>query len=254
MSDAHEQAETRRWQRWSIAELPPLPTPEPDRIPVDAPFARVDADALRERIRAQAEKEGYQAGFTQGRNEGYRAGLAEGRAAGKQQGLDEGRREAATELDKRITQTLAPLAPLARNFDAALARLDSDFAAQLVELALAVGCHLARHTLDMKPQLVTGIVRDLLHVEPALVGKPRLWLHPEDLVLVQQQLGDELAAANWSLHPDDQVSRGGCRVTGNNGEIDATWEQRLESIRTNIRKPRSRARRNPPSTDRTETQ
>ncbi len=231
------------WQRWNISELPPLPDPVPGGKHADAPLSHIDREALRARIREQAQEEGFKAGFARGRSEGHREGLEQGRQTGHAQGLEAGRQKASGELRQQLEQTLAPLSPLAQNFDEALKQLSEDIASELVELALAIGCHLARSTLDMKPQLVLGIVRDLLHTEPTLAGKPRLWLHPEDLLLVQQHLGSELEAADWTLQPDDQVSRGGCRVTGSSGAVDATWEQRLHSINTSIRKPRSRGKR-----------
>lgn len=241
------------WQRWSIGELPPLPEPPPGGQQSDAPLSALDREAMRARIREQAQEEGFKDGFARGRAEGYQEGLEQGRQAGRAQGLETGRQEAGEELRRQIEQTVAPLAPLAGNFDEALKQLSEDTASEIVELALAVGRHLARSTLDSKPQLVLGIVRDLLHMEPALTGRPRLWLHPEDLLLVQQHLDSELEAADWTLQPDEEVSRGGCRVTSNSGAIDATWEQRLQSIRTSIRKPRSRAGRAAPSTRRSKT-
>lgn len=237
-----------QWKRWSIGELPPLPEPEPGGKNADAPLSRIDREALRARIREQAQQEGHKEGFAKGRAEGAKRGQEEGRVRGRAEGLEAGRLEARQELKEQLEQVLAPLSPLAQNFDEALKQLSEDFAAELVELALAVGCQLARSTLDVKPQLVLRIVRDLLHLEPALAGKPRLWLHPEDLLLVQQHLGNELEAADWTLQPDDQVSRGGCRVTSNSGAIDATWEQRLQLISTSIRKPRTRKREAPKPT------
>lgn len=230
------------WQRWNISELPPLPDPPTGGNYAGAPLSPPDREALRARIREQSQEEGFKAGFIHGQTEGHKAGLEQGHQTGHALGLEAGRQEAREELRQQIEQTVAPLSPLAGNFDEALKQLTEDTASEIVELALAVGSHLARVTLDMKPELVLGIVRDLLHMEPALTGKPRLWLHPQDLLLVQQVLGNELEAADWTLQPDDQVSRGGCRITGNSGAVDATWEQRLQSVRTSIRRPRSRSK------------
>jgi flagellar assembly protein FliH len=94
---------------------------------------------------------------------------------------------------------------------------------------------LAGEALAANPAQVVDLVRGLLHSEPPMLGKPRLWLHPLDHELVREYLGQELQAAGWVLQPDDQVSRGGCRVTGANGELDATWESRWQAVRQRVR-------------------
>jgi flagellar assembly protein FliH len=131
---------------------------------------------------------------------------------------------------------VAPLQPLAARFAQALDNLDGEIIDGLVNLALATGRQLARDRLDAAPEIILDIVRELLHNEPSLSGKPRLWLHPEDLNIVREHLGGEFAAAGWTLQPDDQITRGGCRVSSPSGELDATWESRWRAIRGQIRR------------------
>ena len=118
-----------------------------------------------------------------------------------------------------IQEALAPLAALVDEFRSALADLDHAIAEDLVDLALATGRQLAGDALREEPAEILNLVRTLIHEEPALNGKTRLWLHPDDLALVEQELHAEFHAAGWKLHPDDQLSRGGCRVTSPSGEL-----------------------------------
>ncbi|MCG6656246.1 flagellar assembly protein FliH [Halomonas campisalis] len=225
------------WRRWQMGELQSgrpqagggeAPPAEAAQVVRQRQAARRQAelDALREQVIREA------------REEGYHAGLEEGRREGLAQGLQEGRQQAAEELDKRTRETLAPLAPLAEQFSAALAALDESIADELVELALATGRQLAGEALKSRPRQVLELVRALLHTEPPLTGQQRLWLHPLDHKLVEQHLGEELAAAGWTLQPDDQLSRGGCRVTSASGELDATWESRWKSVKAQVRRRR----------------
>lgn len=218
------------WRRWRMDELG-----QPHRVQQARERARREAirqqafkrnaeiEALREKVREEAREVGYQAGHDAGYQEGYDKGLAEGRSAGEK------------EMQRQTKQALAPLGPLAQRFSDALAQLDEDVADHLVQLALATGRQLAGEALDAHPEQVLDIVRELLHSEPALSGRPRLWLHPADLSLVKAHLGNEFDAAGWQLQPDDQISRGGCRVTSPSGELDATWERRWEAIASQVR-------------------
>ncbi|TDR56113.1 flagellar assembly protein FliH [Halomonas ventosae] len=233
-----ERAHGSAWRRW---EMEALSLPERRRAQAEAEIqardaarqAQADEHLRQARERALAEEQeqarraGYEAGFAQGQEEGHREGMA--------QGLAEARETAHKELERELREALSPVADLADSFRQALARLDEEVANRLVTLALTVGRKLAGEALQASPEQVLESVRALLHAEPEPLGHPRLWLHPEDLGLVEEVLGAELEAAGWTLQPDDAISRGGCRVTSRSGELDATLETRWESIRAQVR-------------------
>ena len=225
MSSAHAS-----WRRWRMGEL------DSARDPGAARPATVDAEqrkafqhqaelqALRNEAREEARREGHREGFEAGREEGHAQGLEEGRRAGEH------------ETARQRQEALAPLADLVDEFRRALADLDHAIAEDLVDLALATGRQLAGDALREEPAEILNLVRTLIHEEPALNGKTRLWLHPDDLALVEQELHAEFHAAGWKLHPDDQLSRGGCRVTSPSGELDATLESRWETLAARVRR------------------
>lgn len=232
------------WRRWQMDELSlpvtgrkSLVSGERGSLPGGS---QIDLVKVREQARRSAYEEGYQAGFGEGRDSGYAEGHAQGATNGYHdghaEGLEQGRTEAAHELKQQVQTVLQPLIPMAQQFDDALTQLRDEIAEQLVELALMTGNHLARDRLDIQPELILNIVRDLLHTEPMLTGKPRVWLHPDDLTLVREHLGCEFDAAGWSLQPDEQIRRGGCRATSTSGEIDATWEGRWDAIMSRTRR------------------
>ncbi|CEP38143.1 MULTISPECIES: flagellar assembly protein FliH [Halomonadaceae] len=253
MSNTHSPKFDRHgdWRRWQMEELATtqsnhaadgeVPTAHQRKVQAAQKAAEQarqreesERQALHERIRQQAEKEGYNAGFEKGRKEGL------------EKGLEEAAEQAKTELEAQIRKTVAPLETLGKQFADALEHLDDTIAYDLVELALATGRQLASDALQDTPEQILVIVRELLHTEPPLVGHQRLWLNPDDHTLVEEHLGNELRAANWKLQPDDQLARGGCRVTSAQGEIDATFESRWHAIQAQSRK---RGLNSPPSSN-----
>lgn len=223
------------WRRWEMGELR-----SPRAAARHAEAASVDPAAeaqRREQSRRQAELRALrERAMEEGRQAGYGEGLEQGHAEGLEKGLEEGRRQAQEELDARKREVLAPLGELARQFGDALDTLDDTIAEDLVDLALETGRQLAGDALKSRPRQVLELVRTLLHTEPPLLGQQRLWLHPLDHKLVDKHLGEELAAAGWKLQPDDQLSRGGCRVTSASGELDATWETRWQAVKAQVRR------------------
>lgn len=231
MSERPVERDDGDWRRWQMDELG-----APERVRRQREHSRQEAirqqvfqrnaeiEALREKTRKEAYDAAYLEGFEQGKQDGYEQGLNEGRLAGEQ------------EMQSQTLQTLQPVLSLAENFREALDSLDDDVAERLVDLALTTGRQLAGEALQARPEEVLDIARELLHVEPTLSGRPRLWLHPADLLLVKAHLSAEFEAAGWQLQPDDLISRGGCRASSASGELDATLETRWEAIAAQVRR------------------
>lgn len=224
------------WRRWQMDELHAERPEEDARQALDPAVEARRREAFQRQAELKALREKV---MQEAREEGYRAGFEEGRQAGHAQGLEEGGLEAQKELERQVRDTVAPLRPLAEQFSIALEGLDEEIANDLVELALATGHQLAGEALKARPRQVLELIGALLHTEPPLVGQQRLWLHPLDHKLVEEHLGAELAAAGWKLQPDAQLTRGGCRVTSANGELDATWETRWQAVKSQVRRRRA---------------
>ena len=130
--------------------------------------------------------------------------------------------------------TLQPLLELCRNFDEALKAMDAQIARQLVRIALQAAEQLAGEALTAKPEQVLTLVQGMLDSDLELTGKPKLWLHPEDVQRVQAGLGEQLELAGWVLHADPSMLPGGCRVVSAGGELDATRPSRLGLLQSNV--------------------
>jgi len=205
------------WQRWEMADVqsPSVPEhPEPAAAAQPA-LAGLEAkllidEAELQRLRQQAQADGAAEGRLQGHAEGW------------QTGYEAGLEIARSEADNLHQLSLA--------LPAALRLAEKEVAADLMTLALDIARQVVRQALSTEPQLILAAVRELLQTEPALSGTPRLLLHADDLPLVQQYLAEDLQAAGWLLRSDPAISRGGCRVQANSGELDATMETRWQRV------------------------
>lgn len=239
MSDPHHKnnpGQSDTWRPWRMAPLDE--GKKTARRKVGTVQHQLDsARKQTEHDRLAREKE-HQAALAEARRQGYTDGLAQGREAGYQEGLISGSEDALRESREATVAALEPMNELLQSFHEALQQLDETVTDQLVELALETGRQLAGEALKTRPRAVLELVRKLLHQETLLTGQPRLWLHPRDHELVQEVLGEEFQAAGWSLQPDDEMTRGGCRVTSSNGELDATQESRWRLLLSQVRRPR----------------
>ena len=147
-------------------------------------------------------------------DEAYEAGHAEGVKAGALE---------AEERAKRFDQLLTALC---RPFD----ELDDVVEKQLVELAMTVVKQLFRRELKVDPTHVIGVVRDAIKLLPVASRDVDVHLHPEDATLVRGSLSSAEGERAWKIVEDPLISRGGCRITTENSQVDAQAETRLNAI------------------------
>ncbi|MCK6408269.1 MAG: flagellar assembly protein FliH [Thauera sp.] len=191
---------------------PPAPAPEPT-LPPD--FQLPTAEEI-ERMHDEMRR----AGFDEGRQEGYAAGLEARRSAGYAEG--KAHAEAAA----------AQLAALADGLDEGLRKLDDEIAEELMALAIEMARRMVKLTLAEHPETILDTVRSALLQLPQ--GHAQIQLHPDDLALVREHLGEQIAHAGHRLQESDRLQRGECRIDGPGAQVDATlatrWRRVLESI------------------------
>ncbi|WP_284963884.1 FliH/SctL family protein, partial [Enterobacter hormaechei] len=62
--------------------------------------------------------------------------------------------------------------------------------------------------------------------EPLCRGKPKLRVHPDDWQRVEERLGATLSLNGWRLRGDPSLHHGGCKVSADEGDLDASGSRR----------------------------
>lgn len=220
-SDRQPQPSWRVWQPESLLEKAET-APE---AAAETPLQAHHQLAL-EALRRQAEQEGFAAGERRGLEEGRSRGYREGFSQGEQEGREQGAAQASAgqqALKEQFTRLMG-------EFQAALASLDSVIPARLVQLAL----HAARAVLGKQilcdSSLLLEQIRQLLQENLRFTRHVELWVSQHDFPLVSETLGEALETHGWALRVDEQMAAGGCRVTAEEGELDATLETRWQML------------------------
>ncbi len=151
-------------------------------------------------------------------DEAFQKGHAEGAAAGEQW------------IQQRAARYDELLRALAKPFD----RLDESVEKQLVELAIAMVKQLFRREIKINPTHVIGVVREAVQLLPISSRNVQVHLHPDDASLVRESLSPAEGEPAWSIVEDPLITHGGCRITTDNSQIDATAEARLQAVINNI--------------------
>jgi len=146
--------------------------------------------------------------------EAWKQGHAEGVAAG-----EETVRAQASRFDELLHALSEP-------FD----RLDDSVEKQLVELTIAIVKQLFRREIKINPTHVIGVVREAIQLLPVASRNVQVHLHPDDAALVRETLTPAESEPAWTIVEDPLTAHGGCRITTENSQIDATTEARMQAV------------------------
>lgn len=142
----------------------------------------------------------------QAHDEGFRAGLALGQ--------DTSRRIAA----------------LLDGVSESVARMEREMAQSLIKLAIDLARQVVRESISARPELIVPVIDEALSGLARSAEPGALHVHPDDLPIVAERLGDALAHAGWKAFGDDRMTRGGCRLEFAGGQVDATIEARWNRV------------------------
>jgi flagellar assembly protein FliH len=153
----------------------------------------------------------------------HKQAYQEGFAQGHKEGLEAGQKEIATQM-QRLKQILNALAE-------PLQAADDQVEQELIALAMAVAKQIIRREIEQNPEQVTALVREAMAELPSSARNVRIYLHPDDAVLVREALNtEEDETAPWKIVEDMVLTRGGCRVESDTSRVDASLDKRLNAI------------------------
>ncbi|EBW7231773.1 flagellar assembly protein FliH, partial [Salmonella enterica subsp. enterica serovar Enteritidis] len=220
------------WQVWTPDDLAPPPETfvpvEADNVTLtdDTPEPELTAEQQLEQelaqLKIQAHEQGYNAGLAEGRQKGHAQGYQEGLA----QGLEQGQAQAQTQqapIHARMQQ-------LVSEFQNTLDALDSVIASRLMQMALEAARQVIGQTPAVDNSALIKQIQQLLQQEPLFSGKPQLRVHPDDLQRVEEMLGATLSLHGWRLRGDPTLHHGGCKVSADEGDLDASVATRWQEL------------------------
>lgn len=223
---------SKPWKPWKLKDLSSPFDEEPEQdadvllVPDNVVPEPVDQfrsfEAEMERMREQTMQQAREAGFGEGHQQGYDAGFQEGLKAGMQQGAQDAVQQQQPMIDhmqKMVTE-----------FQLTLDTLDSAIPARLTQLALTVAKQIIGQAPLCDSTALQHQIQQLMQQEPLFNGKPQLRVHPSDLERVEAALGATLSQHGWRLLADGQLHPGGCKVSAEEGELDASLATRWHEL------------------------
>lgn len=152
--------------------------------------------------------------------------LAAARQAGYQDGLRDGQASADAFKQNHARLVARQLGALVQSFDSAFQELEQRMAEALTHTAVELAKQVVREELRQHPEHIAKVAHDAIEALMLSARHVRVFVHPEDLPLVQAGAADVLKARGAHLQADPAVERGGCRVESDIASVDALVAQR----------------------------
>ena len=151
-------------------------------------------------------------------DEAYARGLKDGVAAGQSQ----------------IREKAQVFVGLANALHNPIKQTDEKIENEIVLMCMTIAKQIIRREISLDSGHIISVIREALTALPVASQKVRIYLHPDDVVLVRKVLAELNEDISWSIVDDLTLTRGGCKVTTENSQIDATLETRLAMIASTI--------------------
>jgi len=148
------------------------------------------------------------------------------RQAGYQDGYRDGLAALASFKQTFAQQMAAQLTPLLSSFDQAFSELETEIADSVARTATLLARQVLRGELVARPEQVARVASEAVNAVLLTARHIRVFVHPDDLALVQSGAEEALAARGARLLTDAGLARGGCHVESDLGQIDARIETR----------------------------
>jgi flagellar assembly protein FliH len=150
-----------------------------------------------------------------------------------QLGLDEGRKKAFDDYRSHLDEKLGHLEGVIKTIETLKMDLVNFNEAHIVKLVYFMAKQVLMNEIEERRDLVLNVIRQA--IEGAQTDENvTVRISQEDLIFVDQireKLGKDFdSLKNAKLEASETVSNGGCVIETNYGDVDATVEQRLETL------------------------
>ena len=184
-----------------------------------------------EKIRQDAYEEGIKQGHEQGYIEGFEKGVSDGKEAGYKEGVEIGKQQGLTDAQPLVEEKLQSLNHLLEGLISPLKKVDETVEKQLIHLAKLLAEQVVFKELTTHPDLILVSLKKAMGALPIAEQVIKIYLHPEDLLLVEEAYGSEhIKQQQWQLLSEPTLERGGCEIKTAQSSIDMTLKTRLTEI------------------------
>lgn len=208
-----------------------------------------------EKLKAQAQEEGFSAGHTEGFTQGYDKGLTKGHAEGydkgyedglnqgyedgvlkgKEDGFFKGQEEGLKNAESIVTTQVNRFRHIADLLANPMRQVDRDITDELCYLVSRLCAVLLGHEIKTDAQFIKNTIQKAIEVLPNAKKGATIYLNEHDYDLVTTLVGNEyIKEQNWDLQVDSKLNIGDVIVSNEVSSIDWRINDRIDALINNF--------------------
>ena len=215
------------------AQLPPVLTPFSIRdMETQAQMVLARARRAAELLLREAQKQGEELRAA-ARTEGFSLGKQEGLNAGQEEGKKSGHEAALAEIRPKLTQTWTALTEAVNQLDSSRHNLEAAGINEVVKLAAAIARRVTKLQASVDPNVLVENLKGAMKIA-VQAADVHIAVHPAQREMLNAEL--PRLKLHWpqvkhvELMEDESVGMGGCRVMTRQGEVDASIDEQLDRV------------------------
>jgi len=147
-----------------------------------------------------------------------------------EEGYEQGFKKGLQDGEAKIREQVQRLSKIANFLNKPLNELDESVTEQLTQLSISIARMLIRRELKTDPGQIVAVVKETMSALPVGIQNIRILMNPDDATLLREAMSLSAGEQPWEIIEDPILSRGGCKVTTDSSEVDASVEARLTGI------------------------
>jgi flagellar assembly protein FliH len=210
MSNALPKELQTAFQRWEMPSFGDIRPAHLEKVAQQEKISLAEINAIKEQAKTEAYTDAYKDAYATGYQEGLQAGQAD--------------------MQAQTLQVTEALTVLKKSFEAQLIAAQDSIGKDLIELAIELAGAMTKHRFEHHAESIVEIVKEAIMALPSIQQPAQLFLHPDDLGLINMAMGDSLARDGWRIVSDYHLTRGGCRIETAHNLLDASFETRWSRL------------------------
>jgi len=149
------------------------------------------------------------------------------------EGFKKGHEDGLSQSHKEISINIELIANIIRNISSPYKRLSDNTVNNIKDMALIIAGQIIRREISADSANVVSAIRKSLEALGSTTGKLSICLNPLDVPVVAGLLSIA-SDKNLILEEDPSITRGGCKILSQTSTIDATIEEQIRVIASEI--------------------
>jgi flagellar assembly protein FliH len=199
--------------------------------------AQVGADSLTNLMELQGKDDTEQKAGLEFQREDCEEQIADSQVFNKEQVYNQGRQAGREEAEQEFADTVSALGVALEEIGRLRESILRNSIHDMLLLVMVIAKEVIKREVEINPDVIVSTISRALHAA-VKSDEFHLRINPQDLELVNEKKPFFIASIsglqNITVETSEEVSRGGCFLESNFGEVDATIEGQLEQIREQL--------------------